>query len=144
MMLWFMERAWDTIRRLEALFQWLQKYNITLRRAKCKLGIPQVSWSSKGGDDSGLAPTNRQIKKVKSFLQTVQFCQVFMRPRQTGGPQTYADITLPLRRLRTASNNWRRFWHQSTGKLRLNQADKSVCGWRPSRSGSNSSPRIPR
>jgi len=29
-------------RRLEALFQRLQEYNITLRSAKCKLGMPQV------------------------------------------------------------------------------------------------------
>ena len=38
--------------------------------------------------------------KDKSFLQTVQFCKVFMRPR---GDRRYADITLPLRRLTVKS-----------------------------------------
>jgi len=33
-----------------------------------------------------------------------------MRPRQTGGPQTYADITLPLRRLTIKSTKFK--WTQ--------------------------------
>ena len=37
---------------------------------------------------------------VKSFLQIVQFCQVFMRP---GAERTYADVSLPLKRLRVQS-----------------------------------------
>ena len=37
---------------------------------------------------------------VKSFLQIVQFCQVFMRP---GQGRTYSDVTLPLRKLTSKS-----------------------------------------
>ena len=37
---------------------------------------------------------------VKSFLQTVQFCQVFMRP---GQGRTYSDVTLALRKLTAKS-----------------------------------------
>ena len=37
---------------------------------------------------------------MKSFLQTVQFCQVFMRP---GHNRTYSDITLLLRKLTSKS-----------------------------------------
>ena len=38
--------------------------------------------------------------RVKLFLQTVQFCKVFMRP---GGERTYVDVMLPLRRLMSKS-----------------------------------------
>ena len=37
---------------------------------------------------------------VYSFLQTAAFCQVFMRQ---GAGRTYADVTLPLRRLTAKS-----------------------------------------
>ncbi len=33
---------------------------------------------------------------VKSFLQTVQFCSTFMRPKEG---KTYSDVTRPLRNL---------------------------------------------
>ena len=44
-------------------------------------------------------------KEVKSFLQTVAFCQVFMRP---GQGRTYSDVTAPLRRLTSKHTkfNW--------------------------------------
>ena len=35
-------------------------------------------------------------KEVKSFLQTVAFCRVFMKPAQG---RTYADVTAPLRQM---------------------------------------------
>ena len=37
---------------------------------------------------------------IKSFLLTVQICQVFMRP---GAGRTYADVTQPLRKLTAKS-----------------------------------------
>ena len=44
------------------------------------------------------APTDKAA--VKSFLQTAQFCSVFMRP---GKGRTYSDVTRPLRKL----TNWK-------------------------------------
>ena len=41
-------------------------------------------------------PAPADKSELKSFLQTVQFCTVFMRP---GGGKTYADVTSPLRKL---------------------------------------------
>ena len=35
----------------------------------------------------------REKKEVKSFLHTVAFCRVFMRPAQG---RTFADVTTPL------------------------------------------------
>ena len=37
---------------------------------------------------------------MKSFLQTIQFCRSFLKPK---GGKTYADITCPLRRLTSKS-----------------------------------------
>ena len=37
---------------------------------------------------------------VKSFLQTIQFCKSFLKPK---GGQTYVDVTRPLRRLTSKS-----------------------------------------
>ena len=96
-------------KRLEALFQRFKGHNITLRKEKCQLGLPQVKWFGNFYSKQGMSvdpakvgmirgwsrPADKSV--VKSFLQTVQFCQVFMRPDQTAGPRTYSDITLPLR-----------------------------------------------
>ena len=45
-------------------------------------------------------PAPADKSEVKSFLQTTQFCSVFMRP---GKGRTYSDVTRPLRRL----TNWK-------------------------------------
>ena len=37
---------------------------------------------------------------VKSFLQTIQFCKSFLKPK---GGKTYADVTRPLRHLTSKS-----------------------------------------
>ena len=98
-------------KRLEALFQRFKGHNITLRKEKCQLGLPQVKWFENFYSKQGMSADPAKVEmirgwsrpadksEVKSFLQTVQFCQVFMRPDQTAGPRTYSDITLPLRRL---------------------------------------------
>ena len=39
-------------------------------------------------------PEPKNKREVKSFLQTVQFCSIFMRP---GNGETVSDITKPLR-----------------------------------------------
>ena len=79
---------------------------------KCRLGVPEVLWFGHKYDKEGMRVDPEKVKTirdwlrpkdkagVKSFLQTVQFCKVFMRPR---GDQTYADVTLPLRRLTAKS-----------------------------------------
>jgi len=76
-------------------------------------------------------PTDKS--EVKSFLQTVQFCKVFMRPRKTGGPKTYhtffalshnqkhkfkwiqecEDVSKNWRNFWYQTKNWRNFWHQT-------------------------------
>ena len=45
-------------------------------------------------------PSPQDKSEVKSFLQTTQFCLVFMRP---GRGRTYSDMTKPLRQL----TNWK-------------------------------------
>ena len=98
--------------RLEAVLKRLQEFNLTLRFEKCQFGVPEVTWFGNVFSKQGMSPDpekTRDIKEwkapedkseVKSFLQTVQFCQPFMRP---GGGRTYAKVTAPLRQL-TAKN----------------------------------------
>ena len=88
-------------KRLKALLERLQQYNITLRREKCEFGVDRVKWFGYIYSERGMevdaerkavikaweAPKDK--KEVKSFLQTVAFCQVFMRP---GQGRTYADM----------------------------------------------------
>ena len=98
-------------RRLDAVLKRLREYNITLRREKCHFGQPEVLWFGNVYSCQGMSPDPAKVQiikdwpapgsksEIKSFLQTVQFCAVFMRP---GGGRTYADVTSPLRKL-TAS-----------------------------------------
>ena len=86
----------------------LREYNITLRREKCHFGQPEVLWFGNVYSCQGMSPDPAKVQiikdwpapgsksEIKSFLQTVQFCAVFMRP---GGGRTYADVTSPLRKL---------------------------------------------
>ena len=99
--------------RIEALFKRL--IECPLKKEKCQLAKPQIKWFGHIFSKDGMSADPAKVKvirawtrpkdksEVKSFLQTVQFCQAFIRPDQTAGPQTYADVTLPLRRL-TAKN----------------------------------------
>ena len=94
--------------RLQALLERLQEYNITLRKEKCQLWVQEVKWFGHKYSKQGMAvdPDRKKLirdwkkladkKEVKSFLQTVAFCRVFMRP---GQGRTYADVTAPLRSL---------------------------------------------
>ena len=95
-------------RRLDAVLKRLREYNITLRREKCHFGQPEVLWFGNVYSCQGMSPDPAKVQiikdwpapgsksEIKSFLQTVQFCAVFMRP---GGGRTYADVTSPLRKL---------------------------------------------
>ena len=95
-------------RRLEALLARLKEYGITLRKEKCQLGVQEVKWFGNIYSHQGMSPDPEKVKcirdwpepkdksEVKSFLQTVQFSQVFMRP---GHGRTYSDVTQPLRAL---------------------------------------------
>ena len=94
--------------RLEKVFQRLLQYKLTLRPEKCKLGRKQVKWFGNIYSKEGMSPDPEKVadikawqapkdkSEVKSFLQTVQFCSTYMR---VGEGETYADVTLPLRRL---------------------------------------------
>ena len=102
--------------RLDRLLQRLKEYNITLRRKKCRFGVTEVRWFGHIYSRQGMSidPERKAFirqwaepkdkKEVKSFLQTVAFCKVFMRP---GQKRTYADVTAPLRRLTDKSTKFR-------------------------------------
>jgi transposase InsO family protein len=99
-------------RRLEALLARLAKYNITLRKEKCAFGQQEVKWFGNIYSKEGMSPDPDKVSAikawprpedkaaVKSFLQTVAFCQVFMRPADG---RTYSDVTKPLRALTAKS-----------------------------------------
>ena len=94
--------------RLEAVLHRLQDYNLTLRYEKCQFGVPEVTWFGNVFSKQGMSPDpekTREIKdwqapvdksEVKSFLQTVQFCQPFMRPGR-GRTYAHAQVTALLR-----------------------------------------------
>ena len=98
--------------RLDRFMTRIQEHGLTLRKEKCRFGVTQVLWFGNVYDKHGMSvdPAKVQIIKdwprpkdkaaVKSFLQTVQFCQVFMRPAHN---RTYSDVTLPLRKLTSKS-----------------------------------------
>ena len=84
------------------------EYEFTLRKNKCKFGVPEVTWFGHVFSKQGMSadpekarvikswPAPKDKAEVKSFLQTVQFSQEYMRP---GPGRSYADVTKPLRRL---------------------------------------------
>ena len=98
--------------RLEAVFKRLMEYNITLRLEKCHLGKQEVKWFGNIYSKQGMSPDPEKVEaikawprpldkaEVKSFLQTAQFGQVFMRP---GDGLTYSDLTKPLRMMTAKS-----------------------------------------
>lgn len=79
--------------RLRAVFQRFKEYGMTLRKEKCKLGKPEVLWFGNVFTKQGMSPDPAKveaIKKwpapenkaaVKSFLQTIQFCSAYMKPK---------------------------------------------------------------
>ena len=98
--------------RLEKVLARLMEFGLTLRMDKCQFGVQEVTWFGICFTKQGMSPDPEKVQiirdwlvpedkaAVKSFLQTCQFSQEFMRP----GPKlTYSDVTLPLRRL-TAMN----------------------------------------
>jgi transposase InsO family protein len=101
--------------RLEALLVRLEKFNITLRKEKCNFGQQEVKWFGNTYTKQGMSPDPEKVAMikawprpedkaaVKSFLQTVQFCQIFMRP---GKGRTYSDVTKPLRELTAKSERF--------------------------------------
>ena len=98
--------------RLKLFLARLEKHGLTLRREKCKLGVPEVLWFGHIYDKDRMSvdpekvriikdwPRPKDKAGVKSFLQTVQFCKVFMSPM---GDRAHVDVTLPLRRLTAKS-----------------------------------------
>jgi hypothetical protein len=98
--------------RLEKVLERLMDYGLTLRKDKCQFGVQEVTWFRMIFSKQGMSPDPEKVQiikdwpvpedkaAVKSFLQTCQFIQEFMRP---GAKRTYSDVTLPLRRL-TAMN----------------------------------------
>ena len=98
--------------RLQAVLERFQATGITLRKEKCHFGVPEILWFGNIFSKQGMSPDPDKVKlikswpspadksEVKSFLQTAQFCSVFMRP---GKGRTYSDVTRPLRKL----TNWK-------------------------------------
>ena len=76
-------------KRLRSVLETFLNYGLTLRREKCKLGVPEVKWFRHIYSKQGMTvdTERKQIirdwkrpedkKEVKSFLQTVAFCRVF-------------------------------------------------------------------
>ena len=104
-------------KRLLAVLHRFQEYGITLRREKCKLGQPEVTWFGNVFHKQGMSPDPAKVANikdwpapedkaaVKSFLQAVQFCVPYMR---LGPKETYSDITAPLRRLTANGTNFKK------------------------------------
>ena len=102
---------------LQRTLQRLSESGFTLRRIKCQFGVPEVVWFGNTFSKYGMSPDPEKVRvikeweapkdksEVKSFLQTAQFCSMFMRP---GGGRTYSDVTKPLREL--TSKNKRFHW----------------------------------
>ena len=124
-------------KRLRAFFERVSSLNITLREEKCKLGQPQVLWFGNIFNKFGMSPDPEKVKTiqnwrrpedkaaVKSFLQTVQFSSVFMRP---DNGVSYADVTAPLRELtrQNARFVWSAQCEQSFNRLKNMLTSDSV------------------
>ena len=123
----------------------IEEHGLTLRKEKCKFGVREVMWFGMIYSKQGMRPDPAKVQLikewprpqdksgVKSFLQTVQFCQVFMRP---GQGRTYADVTLPLRRLTAKSVRfaWTKECADSFEELKkLLVSDKVMAYYDPSR-----------
>ena len=97
---------------LRKVFSRLEEHNITLNCEKCHLGMPQVKWFGMIYSKQGMSKDPEKMEQVlkwkpptdnngvKSFLQTIQFCKSFLKPKVG---KTYADITRPLRHLTSKS-----------------------------------------
>ena len=78
--------------RLEQVLERLRSYGLTLRKNKCQFGVPEVKWFGMTFSKQGMSPDPEKVQviknwpapedkaAVKSFLQTCQFSQEFMRP----------------------------------------------------------------
>ena len=96
-------------RNLNKCLQRLEEKGFTLRKEKCQFGKSSVLWFGHIFSADGMSPDPDKVEhikkwpvpeskaEVKSFLQTVQFCAGYMKPRKG----TYADLTAPLRKLTT-------------------------------------------
>ena len=131
--------------RLDALLERLEQYNLTLRKEKCQFGVPQVKWFGSIYSKQGMSPDPEKVEmiqkwprpqsraEVKSFLQTVQFSAVFMRP---GQGRTYSDVTRPLRKLTNMNVkfSWSQECEESFLELKsLLTSDKVMACYDPSR-----------
>ena len=132
-------------KRLLAVLHRFQEYGITLRREKCKLGQPEVTWFGNVFHKQGMSPDPAKVANikdwpapedkaaVKSFLQTVQFCAPYMRPDKG---RTYADITSPLRQLTAHGKHfkWTEECEKSFNTLKeLLRADTVLANYDPAK-----------
>ena len=126
--------------RLEKFLARIQDHVLTVRREKCKFGVREVLWFGHIYDKQGMRvdpdkvqlimdwPSPKDKAAIKSFLQTVQFCQVFMRP---GAGRTYSDVTAPLRRLTSKSVrfSWTPECQAAFNELKTLMASDRVMGY---------------
>ena len=87
-----------------------QEAGLTLRREKCHLGEPEVTWFGMVYSEAGMSddpektkvirdwPAPKTVRDVKSFLQTCQFNSVYMAA-ESPGEMNYPELTAPLRAL---------------------------------------------
>ena len=81
-------------RNLEICLQRLEEKGFTLRTEKCQFGKSSVLWFGHIFSEEGMSPDPKKVPhfkewqtteskaEVKSFLQTVQFCACFMKPKR--------------------------------------------------------------
>ena len=70
----------------------LHMYGLTLRKERCQFEVPEILWFGNTYSKQGMSPDPEKVQVIKSwpaptdkaavklFLQTTQFCSVFMRP----------------------------------------------------------------
>jgi hypothetical protein len=131
--------------RLQAVFERIRSYGLTLRREKCKRGQTSVIWFGHTFSKDGMSPDPSKVDRiknwpepedkatVKSFLQTVQFVAPYMR---VGEGQTYSDITAPLRKLMSLGTHfkWTKECKESFNQLKdLLASDTILMNYDPKR-----------
>ena len=93
---------------VEKLLERLEEHIVTLRRSKCLFGVQDLKWFRNTYSKKGMSADPAKVDKikawsqptdktgVKSSLQTIKFCQVFMRP---GGGRMHSYMTKMLSNL---------------------------------------------
>ena len=129
---------------LNAVLDRLQSLGLTLRKEKCVWSAPEVIWFGYKFSREGMSADPSKIEtivrlapptnaaEVKSFLQMCQYNALFM----FGEPETYSDITAPLRNLtrKKVPFKWDEACQNAFQKLKEGLcSDRVIAPWAPDR-----------